>query len=84
MQDNLKKCTRFLDGKKLYHSGEKVKKFKQLEKFLAEIPWIDIGPHKVKGIPDDDLSFQIFKQILQIYEFPNLRANKHKCLKIVR
>ena len=86
LQDKLKECTRFLlfqDDEKLHHGGGNVIKFKQLEKFVAEVPWVDIDPDKVKDIPDDDLSFQRFQQILQIHQFPNLRSNKHKCLKIV-
>ena len=86
LQDELKECCRFLlfqDEEKLRHGGGKFIKFKQLEKFVAEVPWVDIDPDKIKDIPDDDLSFQRFQQILQIYQFPNLRANKHKCLKII-
>ena len=86
LQDELKECARFVlfqDDENLHHGGGKFLKFKQLEKFVAEVPWVDINPDKVKDIPDDDLSFQRFEQILQIYQFPNLRTNRNKCLKIV-
>lgn len=86
LQDELKECTRFLlfqDDQKLHHGGGNVMKFKQLEKFVAEVPWVDIDLDKVKDIPDDHLSFQRFQQILQIHQFLNRRSNKHKCLKIV-
>ena len=86
LQDELKECARFVlfqDDENLHHGGGKFLKFKQLEKFVAEVPWVDINPDKVKDIPDDHLSFQRFEQILQIYQFPNLRTNRNKCLKIV-
>ena len=76
LQDELKECSRFL----LFQD---VIKFQQLGKCVTEVPWVVIDPDRVQDIPDDDLSFQRFQQILQIYHFPNLRANKHKCLKII-
>ena len=85
LQDELKGFTSFLllpdVGIPNNRSGNF--KNKQLEKFVAEVQPVDIDPDKVNKIPDDDISFQRFEQILKIYRFVSLTANKEKCSKIV-
>ena len=85
LQGELKECASFFlleDGEILHHRGSNLK-CKELEQFVAEVPWVDIDPHKVKEIPDDDISFQRFEKMLQIYPLFNFTTNKHKCLEIV-
>ena len=73
LQDELKECARFLlfqDDEKLHYGSGNVIKFKQLEKFVVEVPWVDIDSDKVKDNPDDNLSFQRFQPICKFISFP--------------
>ena len=71
LQDELKGFTSFLllpDDRTPNNCGGNFK-YKQLEEFVAQVQPVDIDPDNVKEIPDDDISFQRFVQILKIYDF---------------
>ena len=84
LHDELQGCARFFliqYEEQLYnHSG--IFNCKQLEEFLDHVPTVDIDADKVKEMQDDDISFQRFEQMLQIYQLSSLTVNKHKCLSI--
>ena len=85
LQNELKRSTSFflLQDEGIINNRCGNFKYKQLEQFVAEVQSVDIDPDNVQEIPDDDISFERFQQMLQIFHLFSFTTNKYKCFKIV-